>query len=163
MTYTEDDAQENTQSPPTRASDSVESYSSRAVGVGGDISSSVNQESLDDEETSPSTQPTPAWWIEPPSALARRAIDRADWKVEQFLCFTFRDTAIWLRVTIIMEELAVNGHYLPRVSVDFVNRVDRSDLPLNDIGLLVERGVQDGIRRELFNAMSRSVGRAFIP
>lgn len=52
-----------------------------------------------------------------------------------------------------MEEFGLRGHPRPRVTVELANRFDIPDIRDLRVGLLIERGVEDGLRREILSAV----------
>ncbi|KAI1786381.1 hypothetical protein LXA43DRAFT_1065155 [Ganoderma leucocontextum] len=111
---------------------------------------------VDEEEPPPSTQPRS---VEREFATIYPSLEdnsRREWTMEQFICFVYRDNAIWLRVIVVMEETG-RGYDTPRVDVRFMTRFQDDDPALRRIGLIIERELQDGMRREILSAVRRAV------
>ena len=61
-----------------------------------------------------------------------------------------------------MDEPAT-GQPTPYVSVRFMTRLSADDPAIERIGLIVERELQDGIRREILAAIRQAVRTEFLP
>lgn len=64
---------------------------------------------------------------------------------------------IWLRVTVLIDEVSGDLE-TPYVDVSFVSRFNGNDPAARRIGLVIERELQEGMRREILFAISRAVG-----
>ena len=64
---------------------------------------------------------------------------------------------IWLRVTVLIDEISGDLE-TPYIDVSFVSRFNVNDPAARRIGLIIERELQEGMRREILFAISRAVG-----
>ena len=60
---------------------------------------------------------------------------------------------IWLRVDVVVDYLGLRGSARPHVTVQFVNRFATSNTEAVRIGLVIERELQEGLRREIRAAL----------